>query len=60
MTELDGIVNQVIKHLLDLSKICVHHLDVIGKSQFKVDVFLPTGSFKGCRCVFDHAVDIKA
>ncbi len=60
MTEFDGIVNQVVKHLLDLSQIRVNHLDIIGKGQLKIDVFLPTGSFKRCRCVFDHAVDIKA
>ena len=60
MTELDGIVNQVIKHLLDLSQIRIHHLHAVRKGQFEINILLFTGSLKGSRCVFDHAVDIKA
>lgn len=52
MAELDGIVDQVIKDLLDLAHVCVDHLDVIGKCKVKADMSGVTGSFKGCGSVF--------
>ena len=59
MAELDGIVDQVIKDLLDLAHVCVDHLDVIGKCKVKADMSGVTGSFKGCGSVFYYPVDIK-
>ena len=59
MAELDGIVDQVIKDLLDLAHVCVGHLDVIGKCKVKADMSGVTGSFKGCGSVFYYPIDIK-
>ena len=59
MAELDGIVDQVIKDLLDLAHVCVDHLDVIGKCKVKADMSGVAGAFKRSGCVLDHPVDVK-
>ena len=59
MAELDGIVDQVVEHLLDLAQIRIDHLCVVGKSQIQNDVLRAAGSFKGCCGVFDDTVDIE-
>ena len=59
MAELDGIVQEVIKDLLDLSQIRVDHQYVVGKGQVQDDVPGAAGAFKGGRCVLDDPVDVE-
>ena len=59
MAEFNGIVDQVIKDLLDLAHVCVDHLDIIGKCKVKADMSGVAGAFKGSGCVLDHPVDVK-
>ena len=47
VAELDGIVQEVIKGLLDLSQIRVDHQYVVGKGQVQDDVPGTAGAFKG-------------
>ena len=59
MAKLDGIVNQVIENLLNLSHVGVYHLDGVGKGKVEADIFLPAGTLKrGCR-ILDDTVDVK-
>ena len=59
VAEFDGIVDQVIENLLDLSHVCIYHLDIIGKC--KIKAYMPgiTGAFKRGGSIFDHPVDVK-
>ena len=59
MAEFDGIVNQVVHDLLDFSHVRVDHLDCIGKSQVKANVFGRAGSLKGGGRILDYPVDVK-
>ena len=57
--ELDGIVNQVVEHLLDLAKVCINHLDGVGEGEIEGDPLLDTGALEGRRRVPDGMVDVK-
>ena len=59
MAELDGIVDQVIKDLLDLSQIRVDHQYVVGEGQVQDDVPGAAGALKGGRRVLDDPVDVE-
>ncbi len=59
VAELDGIVQEVIKDLLDLSQIRVDHQYVVGKGQVQDDVSGAAGSLEGGRRVLDHPVDVE-
>lgn len=59
MAEFDGIVNEIIKNLLDLSHVRIDHLDVIRKCKVKTDMSGIAGAFKRSGCVLDHPVDVK-
>ena len=46
VAEFDGIVNEIIKNLLDLSHVRIDHLDVIRKCKVKTDMSGIAGAFK--------------
>ena len=57
--KFDGVVDQIVQHLLDLSHIC---RDVqCRRWDDQADGDLPGGAdaFEGRRCVFDHGVDVE-
>ena len=59
MAEFNGVVDQVIKNLLDFPQIGVDHLHIVGKCEIQNDVFGVAGSLKGGRRILDDPVDIK-
>ena len=59
MAEFDGVVDQIVHYLLNLSQIGVDHLNIVGEGQIKIDVFLLARSLEGSRRVLNHPVDIK-
>ena len=58
-TELNGIVNQIVKHLLNLHHICMDKESLSCEKQLNGDPPVSAGSLKGSGCGFDHIVDIK-
>ena len=58
-TELNSVVNKVVKHLLDLDHVCVDEKGLSCKEQFNGDPPVSAGPFKGSGSGFDHIVDIK-
>ena len=59
MAELDGIVDEVVENLLNLSKVRIHQSDIFGKCQVQDNIFSITGSLKGGGRVLDHPVHVK-
>ena len=57
--EFDGVVDQVVEYLLDLTEVCIHHLDIRSEGEIENDILGIAGSFKGCRGIFNNAIDIK-
>ena len=57
--KLDGVVDEVIKDLLDLPVIRKDHLRLIRKGELKVDVLLLADPLIGGADLLDHAVDVK-
>ena len=57
--EFDGVVDQIVEHLLDLTEICIHHLDIRSEGEIENDILGIAGSFEGCRSIFNHAIDIE-
>ena len=57
--EFDGVVDQIVEHLLDLTEVCIHHLDIRSEGEIENDILGIAGSFKGCRGIFNNAIDIK-
>lgn len=59
MAELDGIVDQVVEHLLDLSKIRVDHGDGLRERQVQHQVLGVAGALEGGGRILDNPVDVK-
>ena len=57
--EFDGVVDQIVEHLLDLTEVCIHHLDIRSEGEIENDILCIAGSFKGCRSIFNNAVDVE-
>ena len=57
--EFNGIVDQIVEYLLDLTEIRIHHLDIRSEGEIQNDILGIAGSFKGCRGIFNNAIDIK-
>ena len=57
--ELNGVVNKVVKHLLDLDHICVDKEGLPCKKQFNRNPPVSAGSLKSGGSGLDHIVDIK-
>ena len=45
MAEFNGIINKIIKDLLDLAKVCVDHLNAVRESQVKCNILCIAGTF---------------
>ena len=59
MAEFDGVVNQVVKNLLDFSQIRIYHQNRIGKGQVKRNFPGIAGAFKRRGSVFYRPVNVK-
>ena len=59
MAEFDGIVQQIVKYLLNLADICIYKHLISGKDQFNSNGLFPAGAFKGSDCITDNLIDIK-
>ena len=57
--EFNGVVDQIVEYLLDLTEICIHHLDIRSEGEIENDILCIAGSFKGCRSIFNNAVDVE-
>ena len=57
--EFNGVVDQIVEYLLDLIEICIHHLDIRSEGEIENDILCIAGSFKGCRSIFNNAVDVE-
>lgn len=59
MTELDRIVNQIVKYLLDFAEISSDKQLLTGENQVEADMFVGTDSLKSQERCLDRLVDIK-
>ena len=59
VAEFDGIIQKVVKHLLDLIHVCNHIHLIACEHQFDADHFLPAGTLKGSSHVADNGIDLK-
>ena len=59
VAELDGIVQKVVEHLVDLALVRVDCQMFGGKEKFDGYFFLGTGAFKRGGCIFYDLVDVK-
>ena len=57
--EFDGVVNEIVHHLLDFPQVGIDHLDIIPECQIEYNIFGSAGSLKGGRRVLDDPVDIE-
>ncbi len=57
--EFNGVVDQIVEYLLDLTEIRIHHLDIRSEGEIENDILCIAGSFKGCRSIFNNAVDVE-
>ena len=57
--EFNGIVNEVIEYLLNLSHIGPHKQGLAGQQKFDGNPFLPAGALKGFGSAFYDTVDVK-
>ena len=57
--ELDGVVNEVVEHLLDLAHVRVNGQGIPQQKQLNSDLFGTAGALEGGCRIFDYIVDIK-
>ncbi len=57
--EFDGVVDQIVEHLLDLTEVCIHHLDIRSEGEIENDILCIAGSLEGCRGIFNNTIDIE-
>ena len=59
MAELDRIIYQIVKYLLDLYHVCIDVHLLAGQYQFDRNQFAAAGSFKGGSRIFNDWIDVK-
>lgn len=59
MAEFDGVVHQIVEHLLDFYHIRVHVHFVSSEDELDGDQFFAAGSLEGHRRVFDDLIDVE-
>ena len=59
MTELDRIVDQIVKYLLDFAEISRDKQLLTGENQVEADMFVGADSLKSQERCLDRLVDIK-
>ena len=59
VTELNGIVHEIIEYLLDLTHICMDIHFIAGQDHLNSNGFVMTGALKGTCSITDHLIDIK-
>ena len=59
MAEFDGVIQQIIKYLLNLIHVRDHIHLIAREHQLDTDRFLPAGAFKRSGYIADNGVDLE-